>query len=150
MGRARREEARIEPKEDGKKEIGESVSRVWLVPLVALLAAVMTGDQITVPHGFYNGQQYLTAFSGPKDPSYAAGFIDGMLSSTTLGAPIERVQKLKDCIHGMNNGQVEAILDKFITEHPERWDESMTVLGYVAMAAACQSRGFDLAAAPAK
>lgn len=98
------------------------------------------GKGIWISHGFVTGNDYL-ALPALTQNGYLYGFVDGVMISPLLGAP-ERPW-MDRCIHsGFNFPQLKAIVDKFMRDHPERWDEDMSSLTFSAVAEACKPRGF--------
>lgn len=104
---------------------------VWLV--VAFAAVAFAQQQ---PQWTGNAYRQLGPDSGI---AYALGLVDGI----TLGAAIERtggsVQDFYDaCVRGRTRGQVKAIIDKYLADHPERWHEAMGGLVTRALVEACR------------
>ena len=81
--------------------------------------------------------------------SYAAGIVDGMLLAPLLAAPkritfkakemaaTTKTEWLENCIVGMNDEQVVAIINKWLRDHPERWHESVHTSVFWALSDAC-------------
>ena len=69
--------------------------------------------------------------------SYTRGFVDGL----QLGArfPTETA-KINACSRNMTGGQIEAIISKFVNEHPEEWNEPLAGLSFVALRQACRAK----------
>lgn len=120
----------------------------WKPLLVCALVALPLAPQqeppepITIPGGFYTADTFRNLKSGK--PNYVAGYIDGMLASRALMDTSVQIPKIRACLAGMNAGQLEALMDKYIADHPERWDNPMSGVGLFAVVSACRSRGFDL------
>lgn len=59
---------------------------------------------------------------------YIQGVIDGFLYSPTLGASEATVDVIQNCLVDMPGGQIRAIVDKYMEDHPELWHEGMNSL----------------------
>lgn len=70
------------------------------------------------------------------------GILDGMLLAPAFGAPDDgtKLKSLGTCIEGMTNVQVKAIIDKFLKDHPERWNNPMHTVAFTAMMEGCQRK----------
>ena|ERR1035437_7930529 len=97
---------------------------------------------VTIPNGFGTGAD----FASPNSDGYmnarerqlfAAGFVDGLLSSGLLGAPNDQITTLQSCVVGMTGPQVAAIIEKYTVAHPEEWHLSLTQNGFQAIGQAC-------------
>jgi hypothetical protein len=109
-----------------------------------LLLAVLTGSSQTVHHiknGFVTAQEYLD-LDAKRQNGYAMGIIDGMLLSPLFGAPDdgEKLKLLGTCVQGMNDDQMRAIFDKFLKDHPERWNDVMHAVAFTAVMEACEKK----------
>ncbi len=65
---------------------------------------------------------------------YAMGFIDGMVVATQQPGLSADIAK---CTDRMSYGQIEAIVSKYIADHPEMWHRDLFVLAPVALLKAC-------------
>lgn len=88
--------------------------------------------------GMISGNEYLS--SGLSKRSYVTGIIDGIFigpvfSETTGDKSL--IWWLQNCLAGMENTQMVAIIDKYMKEHPEEWHEDMHVIVYRAFANLC-------------
>ena len=74
---------------------------------------------------------------------YVMGLLDGIKISPFFGAPSGPegpegvLARQYYCTKGMSNYQLEAILQKFLNEHPERWHDDIHTLFYGALDSAC-------------
>ena len=109
---------------------------IILVFLAMLLPASGATNDIYVQNGFVDGNDFLS-FSSDGKEKYAIGFIDGLLIAPLLGAPKRRLNWLEQCAVGMNSKQIVAILEKYLTENPAKWHQSMHGLSLSAMKASC-------------
>lgn len=117
--------------------------RVLFFCALTLFAApsLVSAQGVLVTDGFYAGNTYRELSEAARR-TYVSGVIDGIFVSTLFDANFDLIDWLKRCVTGMNNGQVTAIVDLFLSAHPERWDQGMHVLVYTAMLEGCEKRGF--------
>jgi len=135
MGGSRSEEAGFGPEE----EVREMKRTVVLIGLGIVLGAQTPSVQV----GFYSSQSFRDATEVEKT-AYSSGYLDGVLSSVLLGAPPDRIERVSACLQGMTNGQLSAVIEKYVSSHPERWDYRMTILGELAITEACRARGKEI------
>jgi hypothetical protein len=112
-----------------------------LVLFLFLFASGFSQDGRVVHHGFLNAEDYLE-LSAQQQLGYAMGVIDGMLIAPLFGAPDDgaRLKMLGHCVEGMRNTQVKAILDTFLKQHPERWNDPMHAVAFAATQEACSRK----------
>jgi hypothetical protein len=67
--------------------------------------------------------------------AYAAGFIDGMIAATT--APDSSAGVAKCVADTMPYGQINAIVSKYVADHPEKWHLNLSALAATALWEAC-------------
>jgi hypothetical protein len=94
-----------------------------------------------IHNGFLKAEQYL-ALGSDDQRAYAMGLIDGMYLSPAFGAPSSNkvLVEIENCVEGMKSSQVAAIIDKYVKDHPEKWDWDVKDTGYNAMLDACRNR----------
>jgi len=101
-------------------------------------------NNIIVPNGFGLGRDFVEKdsehyMSPMEQVMYARGFVNGLYASSgLLRADRGRMKMLKDCIVGMTDTQVRAILEKAIRDKPEQWHQGLVILGMVAIGQACK------------
>jgi hypothetical protein len=126
------------------------LTRIGIVVGVALftLASNVSAQRVAVSDGFYTAQEYRAL---PDDAKgyYVSGLIDGILLTPIFERsrsedPPPRIRALKTCIKEMTNTQLQAIVDKYLAEHPEEWDSGMHILTFRVLLATCKKRGVDL------
>jgi hypothetical protein len=73
---------------------------------------------------------------------YAMGLLDGMYMSPAFGAPANNkvLLEIEMCVEGMKSSQVAAIIEKYVKDHPEKWDWDLKDTGYNAMLDGCRNR----------
>lgn len=96
-----------------------------------------TGGIVSVHNGFLTGNDYLK-LGKEERVFYAVGIIEGMLLSPFLGAPQNRLSWIEHCMEGMTNYQAEAIISKYLENHPGEWHQQLHVTTFDAMNEACK------------
>ncbi|WP_140637402.1 Rap1a/Tai family immunity protein [Methylibium rhizosphaerae] len=91
---------------------------------------------VSIKSGFHTGSSFRELSSVAKR-SYVAGFVDGALVAPLLDAPKGEIRWLERCVTGMTDDQLVAIVEKWLSENPVRWHESMNILAFVALKEGC-------------
>ena len=97
-----------------------------------------------VYEGYLSGNDYLKLTNIEKS-NYLIGVADGLLSSRlylnigTSDEALSDISELKKCLMDKieNNKQLRAIVEKYLTNNPERWSEPMGVLFFVSIKNIC-------------
>jgi hypothetical protein len=91
--------------------------------------------------GFLKASQYLE-FGKDSQSVYAMGLLDGMYMSPAFGAPASNkvLLEIETCVEGMYSTQVAAIIEKYVKDHPEKWNWDLKDTGYNAMLEGCRNR----------
>ena len=119
-----------------KRAPSRFTSGVLALLAVSPILSSANDEGVLIRSGFVSGQQYL-ALAEEKQSAYAMGVVDGILLAPIFGAPKKRMLQLEDCLTGMSDTQVAAILTKYLRDHPARWHDSAHVLMYSALLDAC-------------
>lgn len=107
-----------------------------IVALVVCVSGYASQQQVRISRGFFTGQEYLDMTDTEKR-AYATGAINGMLVAPFFGAPQERVEWLKNCSAKLSDEQTAAILTTYLNDQPAHLNDSLNVLTFSAMRAAC-------------
>jgi len=94
---------------------------------------------MNVAPGFIKGNDYLQ-FSGDLKAIYLLGLYDGMMFAPILAVRnLTRPNRLSECIAHMHatGTQLAAIVDQYMTAHPEQWGYEMNGIAFRAMGGAC-------------
>jgi len=117
-----------------------------LLVLLLLLGVIGSSQYVHeqyvhVHNGFLIGQEYLD-YDARTQQGYAMGVVDGMWLAPMFGAPDggTKLKSLGACMEGMYNVQIKAIIDKFLKDHPERWNDQMHLVAFTAMTEACSKK----------
>lgn len=116
------------------------------VALIGLAALSVTGACSAAASnakspGFENGNSY-ERMNSEQRLLYVVGVFDGLMMFDT-NSPGNAVKK---CVTDMQtpSGQLLAIVDKYMTDHPEDWGYSMSSNVYTALRDACIKTGHPL------
>jgi hypothetical protein len=91
---------------------------------------------ITIPGYVYTGNDYLEE-SNSSQQTYLAGIIDGFFGAAMFAAPERGLIQVSGCLKGKRTNQLHAIVARYLREHPERWDEPMSILTFNALSTLC-------------
>jgi len=113
-----------------------TVKAVFFVFLCLFVVAVQgqTGDKKTMqrtikaPSHFFTAEQFLD-LSETDRVVYVQGLMDGFFASAMFGASDEPVAGLNSCVEHMDGRQISAIITKHVKDHPESWNQSLSVQG---------------------
>jgi hypothetical protein len=116
----------------------------WVLVLVLLFlpfnAAVPqeSEDTALVNEGFVKTEDYL-GWERTEQSVYAAGLVDGMFLAPVFDAPNrgKYLIAIQNCVKGMSNKQVAAIIIKYAKEHPEKWHIGTNLVAYQALREVC-------------
>ena len=95
---------------------------------------------IKEPVHFCKAEDFLQ-MSDKDQELYASGLMDGFLAIGFFDAPDEDVAWVTSCARGMDSKQVSAIIAKYIKDHPEWWNRSVSGNAYFALVDACPMPG---------
>lgn len=105
----------------------------FVMVIFALLLSTSFGanhqDLAEVKSGFYTGNTYLRM---QNKLNYITGVVDGFCGAQLL-CDIQTYRKFGIYITGKENYQIQAIVDKYLKEHPQKWDYNMAVMVYSAI-----------------
>jgi len=107
------------------------------IALGVLICSVAGAEPMAVPAGIANGTVYR-GMSSANRQTYVAGLWDGLLSAQWFGGDATLVATLQLCPGRlMDAEQLTAIVDKYISDHPEAWQHQMSMLFLSAISATC-------------
>ncbi len=120
------------------------MKRKTLFVLVLLLVVAGLGyaepkQLFPIKEGFLTGNSYRELSHSGK-LGYAMGILDGIFLSPMFDAPKTELQWIERCATGMTGEQVVAVLNRFVSDNPARWHESMNILAWVALKEGCKNR----------
>jgi Rap1a immunity proteins len=107
-----------------------------LIALVCLTGANTPNHVVEVVNGFSDVTDYRKDAEWARG-RYVVGVIDGLFVSTSLGASEKATRALKACLNGVNSIQLTAIVDKYVGDHPERWQYGTQLMVFEAMDKFC-------------
>ncbi len=106
------------------------------IAIYALVVAAAFAQPITIRSGFDSGEGYLQ-MSQSEQRAYAIGVVNGMLLAPLFGAPKNKMLQIENCLGGMSDSQVAAILAKYLRNNPGRWHETPHAPMYTALLESC-------------
>jgi len=109
----------------------------FAILLILCVLSVSAEESVMIHNGFINGNQYLKR-NKEERTFYAMGIIDGIFLSPLFGASRDKLSWLERCVEDMENYQVEAIISKYLENHPGEWHQNLHTLTLGAMKDACQ------------
>jgi len=111
--------------------------RKILVALSFVAVGTLSAASTVVIHkGVFTGNEFLE-FDSDQRRIYAAGVIDGMFLAPFFGAPRSDLKWFEDCVEGMQDDQIAAILLKRFRDHPSNGRQYAHTQMYAALKTAC-------------
>ena len=111
---------------------------IFLCILLSSSTAIAKDRYLTAAFAFLSGNQYR-GLSKLEQLGYIEGAFDGIMlvpvSDLKKDTQIMRIESHTD---GITVGQLHAIVNKYLDEHPENWNMPMSILFYAAI-----SNAFD-------
>jgi hypothetical protein len=121
-------------------------SAILLVTVISSIIQAQQNNQglhrgEPIHNGFLKASEYLELSSGSQSV-YAMGLLDGMYMSPAFGAHATNrvLLEIETCVEGMKSSQVAAIIEKYVKDHPEKWNWDLKDAGYNAMLDGCRNR----------
>lgn len=114
----------------------------WAVLLTLVAAPMLSAQQpansgsVEIRNGFFTGAEFLD-MSASEQSLYAPGLVDGILLAPLFGAPKNNLLRIEQCITGMTNMQVAALLTAHLKAHPEEWHRHAHAAMYRALKERC-------------
>jgi uroporphyrinogen-III decarboxylase len=102
----------------------------------------VAGRQSSAPigKGFSNPGEYVQEMESAQRIGYVMGFVNGLGVSPLIGAPGSTTTLVQKCLAGKTPRQLDAILSKYINDHPEAWHMGLNVMSLDAMLLACDAK----------
>ena len=107
--------------------------------LICAASAALAADQDN-PLGirsFITGQEYVLHLNMQQRSLYVQGAWDGMLSNLDEAD----IKWMQGCVVGWKAGQMAAVLEKYFTDHPEKWNLIAGAALPMAIAEKCPTAG---------
>jgi hypothetical protein len=113
-------------------------NNIFLLLLLSVLPQAGLAQSVRLHNGFLKAEEFLH-MNVNRQRDYATGVVDGMLLAPLFGAPDngQKIQSFGACIEGMSDIQVAAIIEKFLRDHPERWNDPLNAVVFTAMTQGC-------------
>jgi hypothetical protein len=112
------------------------------VALVTLCPVAQASPASDINNGFLTGK-FFQGGSQSMRTAYVIGVLDGFSYAPVFGAPDTKIEKLRRCIGTMHADarQVGAIVDQYLTAHPESLSQQMQPIVLHAMQQVCATHG---------
>lgn len=131
---------RVSPKHEriGKTGMPRRSTRTFML----LLACACIGGstlalaQMSVQRAFLTGNEYVQRSPWERE-RLVVGVVEGFFASALIGARQVTLQRMQRCLQPMDSGQLRAILDRYVIEHPQWRHQHMGVLMYRALNEGC-------------
>ena len=121
--------------------MSRAILATFIIGLVCLPAAVNAQEGGAMFFGgFLDGNEYRNRTDLEKH-SYLMGFHDGLMAAPLFG--LERTGDAMSetwyerCEAVGNSGQLQAIIDRYVDEHPENWHHPMPSIFHMAVKDIC-------------
>lgn len=111
--------------------------------VLTALSSGATAQSVYVPHGFETGNDYQQMMPLERQ-RYAAGVLDGYMAAPMLAVrdlPVVRALQRCDEKMALTDVQLQAIIDRYMADNPERWGDDMGELVLNALINACRKIG---------
>jgi hypothetical protein len=117
---------------------------------VILIVLALVGGNAQAPSQALTGQGWLENWSSPMKATYMLGFSNGFQSAVAgaqvsvanapPGQALQTLEFIETCRQRMTIGQLTAIVDKAVKDHPETWDQQIGNLTNRALLTACMTK----------
>ena len=98
-----------------------------LLLLLIFSFSVIAEEDVLLQSGFVTGNMYQSLDKSQKN-HYVMGVVDGLLLSPLLKAPETEAKDLSNCLVGVENRQLLAVVNKHMADNPELWHQPMHIL----------------------
>jgi len=121
--------------------MNRAILATFIIGLVCLPATVNAQEGTAkVFVGFLDGNEYRNLTDREKH-SYLMGFHDGLMAAPLFGFEREGDAMSETwyerCKAVGNSGQLQAIIDRYVDEHPENWHYQMTSIFFMPVKDIC-------------
>jgi hypothetical protein len=72
---------------------------------------------------------------------YVVGVLDGLFASVVLGASEAATKALSTCLAGVTSSQLAAMVNKYVSDHPEQWQLGAFAMVHLELLAFCPAMG---------
>jgi len=110
------------------------MKQIIVAILVPIIFASYSDASVLIHNGFITGTQY-NSLSDKR--TYLMGVMDGFLMAPIFSGEKINLKWFTNCLEGMDTDQVQAIVDKYMSENPVRWKDTMHTIIYTAFIKVC-------------
>jgi hypothetical protein len=108
-----------------------------------VLTGLAFGQTITMPPAAESGTSYRELDSTTRG-WYVRGLVDGFLGAAQFGGDENLVVAFSKCLDGMTSIEIEALVDKYLAEHPALLRKGMHALAANAITESCPEYSKEL------
>jgi hypothetical protein len=108
-----------------------------------LLAGPGFGQTITMPPSAESGASYRELDATTRG-WYVRGLVDGLLGAAQFGGEENLAVAFSKCLNGMTSIEIEALVDKYLADHPALWRRGMHALVANAITESCPEYSKEL------
>jgi hypothetical protein len=109
----------------------------------ALLASTAFAQSISMPPAAESGTTYRELDATTRG-WYVRGLVDGFLGAAQFGGDENLLVAFSKCLSGMNSVEIEALVDKYLADHPALWHKGMHALAANAITDSCPEYSKEL------
>jgi hypothetical protein len=109
----------------------------------ALLSGTALAQSITMPPAAESGNSYRDLDATTRG-WYVRGLVDGFLGAAQFGGDEHLVVAFSKCLDGMTSIEIEALVDKYLAEHPAMLHKGMLALAANAITESCPEYSKEL------
>lgn len=93
---------------------------------------ILPNHAVIVGDGLIKGNEFIE-FPEMQKRRYVSGMIDAFLFSPAVGSSAEVYAALAECVRGMTDKQLVAIVSDWLASHPQRWHDSMNSIFFASI-----------------
>jgi hypothetical protein len=110
--------------------------KILLALSFVAVGTLSAASAVVIHKSIFTGDEFLE-FDSDQRRIYAAGLIDGMFLAPFFGAPRSDLKWFEDCVEGMQDDQIAAMLQKQLRDHPSSSRRYAHTAMYAALRATC-------------
>jgi hypothetical protein len=107
------------------------------------LCCAALAQTITMPTAAESGTSYRELDATTRG-WYVRGLVDGFLGAAQFGGDENLVGAFSKCLGGMTSVEIEALVDKYLADHPALWRKGMHALAANAITDSCPDYSKEL------
>ena len=117
--------------------------RVVAMACSIFLTGAAVAQTVTMPPAAETGSTYRDLDATTRG-WYIRGLVDGYLGAAQFGGDESLVAAFAKCLNGMTSIEIEALVDKYLADHPAQLHKGMHALAANAITDSCPEYSKDL------